>query len=91
MAEIFEKKAVVTAMKNIGEMLNLENFPHVKKVCMIKNGQMIFEHTRENEKGTPLFSVGCIFKSFLSVLVGIALYEGKIRYGQAASGKYGYN
>lgn len=59
-------------------MLNLENFPHIKKVCMIKNGQMIFEHTRENEKGTPLFSVGCIFKSFLSVLVGIALYEGKI-------------
>lgn len=39
---------------------------------------MIFEYIREDEKGTLLFPVGCIFKSFLSVLVGIALYERKI-------------
>ena len=39
---------------------------------------MIFEHIRENEKETSFFPVGCIFKSFLSVLVVIALYEGKI-------------
>lgn len=59
-------------------MLNLDNFPNLKKVCMIKNEQMIFEHIRETEKGTSLFPVGCIFKSFLSVLVGVAIYEGKI-------------
>ncbi len=59
-------------------MLDLNNFPNLKKVYITKDEQMIFEHTRENEKGTPLFPVGCIFKSFLSVLVGIVLYERKI-------------
>lgn len=59
-------------------MLNLDNFSNIKNVHIIKNEQMIFEYTRENEKGTLLFPVGCIFKSFLSVLVGIALYEGRI-------------
>ena len=59
-------------------MLNLDNFSNLKSVHIMKNGQTIFEYIRENEKGTLLFPVGCIFKSFLSVLVGIALYEGKI-------------
>ena len=59
-------------------MLNLDNFSNLKNVHIIKNEQMIFEYIRENEKGTLLFPVGCIFKAFLSVLVGIALYEGKI-------------
>ena len=38
----------------------------------------MFEYIRENEKETQLFPIGCIFKSFLSVLVGIAIYEGKV-------------
>ena len=60
------------------EMLNLDNFANIKIVHIIKDEQTIFEYIRENEKETSLFPVGCIFKSFLSVLVGIALYEGKI-------------
>lgn len=59
-------------------MLNLENLTNLKNVCIIRNDEVIFEYTRENEKGTLLFPVGCIFKSFLSVLVGIAIYERKI-------------
>lgn len=61
-----------------GAIMALENLDHLRKVCIIKNGQTIFEYIRENEKGTLLFPAGCIFKSFLSVLVGIAIYERKI-------------
>ena len=60
------------------EMLNLDNLANLKAVHIIKDGQTVFEYIRENERGTSLFPVGCIFKSFLSVLVGVALYEGKI-------------
>ena len=59
-------------------MLNVSNYVNIKAVNIIKNKQLIFEYIRENETQTALFSVGCIFKSFLSVLVGIAIYEGKI-------------
>ena len=56
-------------------MRNLDNYGHLKNICVIKNEQVIFEYIRENEEGTLLFPIGCIFKSFLSVLVGIAIYE----------------
>ncbi|WP_167957033.1 serine hydrolase [Anaerosporobacter faecicola] len=59
-------------------MLNLNNFDNIKVVHITKDNQLIYEYIRENEQGTTVFPVGCIFKSFLSVLVGIALYEGKI-------------
>lgn len=59
-------------------MLELKKYTNLKAVHIIKDEETIFEYMRENEKETSLFSVGCIFKSFLSVLVGIAIYEGKI-------------
>lgn len=59
-------------------MLDVSNYGNIKAVHIIKDKQTIFEYIRENELGTSLFSVGCIFKSFLSVLVGVAIYEGKI-------------
>lgn len=59
-------------------MLNLNNYTNVKAVHITKDEQTVFKFIREDEKETQLFSVGCIFKSFLSVLVGIAIYEGKI-------------
>lgn len=61
-------------------MRNLDNFENLKNVCVIKNEQVIFEYIRGNEKETLLFPVGCIFKSFLSVLVGIAIYESKMNW-----------
>lgn len=59
-------------------MLTLSRYTNLRAVHMIKDGQIAFEFTRENESEVQLFPVGCIFKSFLSVLVGIAIYEGEI-------------
>lgn len=59
-------------------MLNVSDYVNIKAVNIIKGDRMVFEYIRANERETALFSVGCIFKSFLSVLVGIAIYEGKI-------------
>lgn len=59
-------------------MLNLENYSNLRAVHVIKDGQIAYEYFREDTNNTQLFPVGCIFKSFLSVLVGIAIYEGKI-------------
>lgn len=59
-------------------MLNVSNYSNIKAVYIIKDKQAIYEYRREKELETSLFSVGCIFKSFLSVLVGVAIYEGKI-------------
>lgn len=59
-------------------MLDVTNYGNIKAVHIINDKQTIFEYIRENETGTSLFQVGCIFKSFLAVLVGVAIYEGKI-------------
>lgn len=59
-------------------MLDVSNYGNIKAVHITKDKQTIFEYIRENEMGTLLFPIGCIFKSFLSVLVGVAIYEGKI-------------
>lgn len=45
---------------------------------ILKEEQEIFSYQRQNEVETSCFAVGCIFKSFLAALVGIAIYEGKI-------------
>lgn len=59
-------------------MVNLNNYPHIKVIHIIKDNKVIFEQSREDLSDSKLFPVACIFKSFLSVLVGIAIYEGKI-------------
>lgn len=59
-------------------MLNVSNYSNIKAIHIIKDKQTIYEYRRENELETSLFPVGCIFKSFLSVLIGVAIYEGKI-------------
>lgn len=60
------------------EKSTLADMLHLKVVHIMKDERKIFEFIRENEKETLMFPVACIFKSFLSVLVGIAIYEGKI-------------
>lgn len=59
-------------------MLNIENYSNIRAAHVTKDGKRVFEYIRENETLLQCFPVGCIFKSFLSVLVGIAIYEGKI-------------
>ena len=59
-------------------MIKPDEFPHIRAIHIIKDNKMIFEQSRESISKTQLFPVGCIFKSFLAVLIGIAIYEGKI-------------
>lgn len=58
--------------------MNISKYSNLRAVHISKDGQTIFEYRRENEKENSLFPVGCIFKTFLAVLVGIAIYEKKI-------------
>lgn len=60
-------------------MLNLDNYSHIRAIHIVKDNKVVFEQSREVLNDTQLFPVACIFKSFLSVLMGIAIYEGKIQ------------
>lgn len=42
-------------------MLNLNNYPNLRAVHVIKDEQTIFEYRRANEMETSLFPIGCIF------------------------------
>lgn len=59
-------------------MLELKNYSNIRAIHISQENKIVFEHLREIDSNTQLFSVGCIFKSFLSVLLGIAIFEGKI-------------
>lgn len=65
---------------NINEeiILNLndrieEDFPHLKSVLIIKEGSIIYEKYLNNHSQDTLQETGCMFKSFLSAVIGIAL------------------
>lgn len=59
-------------------MINIGAYPNIKAVQITRDRKVIFEQLREGIDENQLFPVGCIFKSFLAILVGIAIYEGKI-------------
>lgn len=59
-------------------MLKIDNYPNIRAIHVIKDNQLIYKQLREDTSDTQLFPVGCIFKSILSVLVGIAIQEKKI-------------
>lgn len=50
----------------------VDNYSNIKSIHIIKDNELIYKYLREGTKDTQLFSVGCIFKSILSVLVGTA-------------------
>lgn len=64
-------------MGRIGTNMNLNDFKHIKAIHVLENNQLKYEYI-ENHSEEELFSVGCIFKAFLSTLVGIAIKQGKI-------------
>ena len=51
---------------------------NIRAVHVIKDSQLVFAYQREDVSDAQLFPAACIFKSFLSVLTGIAIYEGKM-------------
>lgn len=59
-------------------MMKEYEYPHIKAIQITRNKKIVFEQLREDIDENTLFPVGCIFKSFLATLVGIAIYEGKI-------------
>lgn len=61
------------------DMIQIESYNHIRKVHIIKENEMVYQMTRESDQQTRLFPVGCIFKSFLSAMIGIAIEEGKIQ------------
>lgn len=63
----------------VGNMIPIEHYKNMKAIHIIKDNQLIYEMKREIDKDRTLYPVGCIFKSFLSVLTGIAIYKGKIQ------------
>lgn len=59
-------------------MINIGAYPNIKVIQITRDKKVIFEQLRKGIDENQLFPVGCIFKSFLATLVGIAIYEGKI-------------
>lgn len=59
-------------------MLKINNYPNIRAIHVIKDNQLIYKQLRADTSDMELFPVGCIFKSILSVLVGIAIQEKKI-------------
>ena len=64
--------------KKGNEMIDLTNYANVREIKIIREEHELYHYLRPNENEIACFEVGCIFKSFLAVLVGIAIYEGKI-------------
>lgn len=60
-------------------MFDLKKYTNVKAIKFLKEEQEIYSYQRPNELENSCFAVGCIFKSFLAALVGIAIYEGRIQ------------
>ena len=59
-------------------MLSIGAYSNIKAIRITRDKNVVFEQLREDIDENTLFPVGCIFKSFLAILVGIAIYEGKI-------------
>jgi len=58
--------------------MQINDFKHIKAMHIIENGNLKYEYLSHNSKEEP-FPVGCIFKTFLSALVGSAIREKKIK------------
>lgn len=54
-------------------MMKEYEYPHIKAIQITRNKKIVFKQLREDIDANTLFPVGCIFKSFLAILVGIQL------------------
>lgn len=58
-------------------MIKITDYNHIKAIHVLQNDKIIYEDMKGNDEDT-LFPVGCIFKTVVSAMVGIAIHEGKI-------------
>lgn len=62
---------------NINDTEIVSNHSNIKAIHIIKDNELLYKYFREGTTDTQLFPVDCIFKSILSVLVGIAIKGNK--------------
>lgn len=74
-----EKHGISTEVVNTLNNIIREDFPHLKSVLIVKNGSIIYEKYRKGYSENSLHETACIFKSFLSAVIGIALQNNLIR------------
>lgn len=65
-------------MINILSMIK-EDFPHVNAININQYGKPLFKEYFNGFNSNDIFKVGCIFKCFVSAMVGIALHDNKIQ------------
>jgi len=56
-----------------------EDFPHVNAISVNQHGKPLLKEYFNGYKSSDIFKVGCVFKSFISAMVGIALQDKKIK------------
>ncbi len=64
-------------MDHIASMIR-SDFSHIRAVCIIQHGKTLLNEFFNGHQIGELYPVGCVFKSIVSALIGIALYEKKI-------------
>lgn len=58
--------------------INLEEYQSIKEIHIVVNDELLLGAKREGIIEKDAFPIGCVFKSFLSVLLGVAIKEGRI-------------
>ena len=64
-------------MNEINQMIE-KDFPNVNEISIMQNNKIILRENYNGFQNNALHKVGCIFKSFISALVGISLKENLI-------------
>jgi len=65
-------------MNSISTMIR-EDFTHVNAISIKQHGKTLLKEFYNGHKSVETYYIGCIFKSFISALVGIAIKEEKIQ------------
>ena len=56
----------------------ITKYPSIKAIHIIQNNELILNESKEGSEHNQLYPIGCVFKSFLSVLIGSAIKERRI-------------
>lgn len=65
-------------MMNILSMIK-EDFHHVDAISINQHGELLLKEYFNGFNNNDIFKVGCIFKSFVSAMVGISMLDNKIQ------------
>ena len=56
-----------------------EDFPHLKSILIVRNGSIVYEKYLEGNSENTLHETACMFKSFLSAIIGTAFQNNLIK------------